>query len=127
MAAIESKRSIPLAQLSARKKQQNRKRPRKLPTLFKPVITKRGKTTIHRYDGRRFYRFDEIMGKTVDFVEIYCAADYHGIDIRFKDKTVLTFVIDPGFALEIKHSDWKTGNWRPIKKWPLIHSQSHRT
>ncbi|SRR6266567_1503714 len=147
MAAIESKRSIPLAQLSDRKKHSvisdhhsvpnRRRRPgsvrrkprknRKLPTLFKPVITKRGKTTIRHYDGRRSYRFDEIMGKTVDFAEIYCSADYHGIDIRFKDKTVLSFVIEPGFTVQIKHSDWKTGDWRPIKQWPLIHSQSHRT
>ncbi len=147
MAAIESKRSIPLAQPSARKKHSAisnqhsapnrprrsgsaRQKPgknRKLPTLFTPVITRRGKTTIRRYDGRRFYRFDEFMGKTVDLVEIYCAADYHGMDIRFKDKTVLSFVIEPGFTLETKHSDWKTGNSRPIKQWPLIQSQTHRT
>jgi hypothetical protein len=39
---------------------------------------------------------------------------------------VLHFVIDPGFTLETEYSDWKTGNWRPIKRWPLIHSESHR-
>jgi len=125
--AISTQHSAPDRHGRSGRARQPAKKVRKLPTLFKPVITKRGKTTIRRYDGRRFYRFDEIMGKTVDFVEIYCAADYHGINIRFKDKTVLNFVIEPGFTLEAKHSDWKTGNWRPIKKWPLIHSQSHRT
>jgi hypothetical protein len=146
MAAIESKRSVPLAQPGARKKHSAisnqhsapnrhrrpgsvRRKPgknRKLPTLFEPVITRRGKTTLRRYDGRRFYRFNEIKGKIVDFVEVYLSSDYHSINVRFADKTVLTFVVEPGFTLETAHSDWKTGNGRSIKKWPLMHSESHR-
>jgi len=42
------------------------------------------------------------------------------------DKTALTFAIEPAFTLETEHADWKTGDWRPIKKWPLIHSESHK-
>ncbi len=152
MAAIESKRSVPLAQLNAGKKrsainpqysasQQARKsrprspgrnqpkrrtRSRRLPTLLKPIITKRGKTTIRRYDGRRFYRFDEIKGKTVEHVELFFCAEYHSIDVRFDDMTSLHFVVEPGFTLEAEHSDLKSDNWRSIKKWPLMHSQSHR-
>jgi len=36
------------------------------------------------------------------------------------------FVIDPGSMLETEYADVKTGDWRPIKRWPLIHSQTHR-
>jgi hypothetical protein len=44
----------------------------------------------------------------------------------FQDKTALHFVIDPGFTLETGYADWKTGNWRRIKLWPLIRSRSLR-
>jgi len=27
--------------------------------------------------------------------------------------------------LETEYADWKTGNWRPIKRWPLIRSETH--
>jgi hypothetical protein len=62
----------------------------------------------------------------VDFVEVFLCAGYNCVDVRFDDKTALTFAIEPGFTLETEHADWKTGNWRPIKRWPLIHSESHR-
>ncbi len=106
-------------------KPKSRKRER-VPASLRFTETKRGKTTIRRYRGRTFYRFDEFNGKTVDFVEVFTAGEYHAIDVRFQDKTALHFVIDPGFTLETEHADWKTGNWRPIKRWPLIHSESHR-
>ena len=103
----------------------HRKRER-LPPSLRFTETKRGKTTVRRYSGRTFYRFEEIKGKPVDFVEVFTAGEYHSIDVRFEDKTALHFVIDPGFILETEYADWKTGNWRPIKRWPLIHSETHR-
>ena len=88
--------------------------------------TKRGKTTVRRYSGRTFYRFEEVKGKTVDLVEVFTAGEYHSIDVRFQDKTALQFVIDPGFTLETEYADWKTGNWRSLKRWPLIRNETHR-
>ena len=116
------KSGITEARTSTRK---HRKRER-LPPSLRFTETRRGKTTIRRYRGRTFYRFDEFKSKIVDFVEVFTAGEYHSIDVRFQDKTTLHFVIDPGFTLETEHADWKTGNWRPIKRWPLIHSESHR-
>lgn len=95
---------------------------RSLPSLPMPIITKRGQTTIRRYDGRRFYRFEEAKGKPVDYVEVFTSGEYHALDVRFQDKTAMHFVIEPGFTLDTEYCDWKTGNWRPIKKWPLIRS-----
>jgi len=40
------------------------------------------------------------------------------------DKTAMHFAIDPGFTVEPGYSDWKTGNRRRIKNWPLIRSAS---
>jgi len=119
MAALESKRSSRRAQ-PARKT----RKPQRIPSLPKPIITRRGKTTIHRYNGRRFHRFEEAQGKPLDYIEFFTAGEYHSIDVRFQDKTTMHFVIEPGFTLEADYSDWKTGNWRPIKRWPPIRSQS---
>ena len=65
---------------------------------------------------------EEVKGKVVEYVEIYNSSDYHSIDVRFQDKTALHFVIDPGFLLEAEYDDWKTGNFRRIKRWPAIRS-----
>ena len=111
-------------------KHRNPKKPKKrerLPASLRFTETKRGKTTIRRYRGRRFYRFEEVKGKLVDLVEIFTAGESHSIEVRFQDKTALHFVIDPGFILETEYADWKTGNWRPIKRWPPIHSETHRS
>jgi hypothetical protein len=102
------------------------KRRERLPPSLRFTETKRGKTRVRRYSGRTFYRFEEVKGKPVDFVEVFTAGEYHSIAVRFEDKTALHFVIDPGFILETEYADWKTGNWRPIKRWPLIHSETHR-
>src|SRR5215471_17323795 len=136
MAAIESKRSkqekaISNQQLAISQGKTHTKtagftrkeRLPSLPALPPPRITKHGKTTIRRYrGGRSFYRFEEIKGKPVEFVEVFTACDYHCIDIRFEDKTALHFIIDPGFTLDTEYSNWKTGNLRRIKRWPLIRS-----
>jgi hypothetical protein len=141
MAAIQGKHSPSRAQGSRRsvhaktkpqispRKHRNPKKPKKrerLPASLRFTETKRGKTTVRRYSGRTFYRFEEVKGKPVDFVEVFTAGEYHSIDVRFQDKTELHFIIEPGFTLETQYADWKTGNWRPIKRWPLIRSETHR-
>ena len=82
MAANESKRS-PLRAQPARK---SRKRQR-VPRLPKPIITRRGKTTIRRYKGRHFHRFEEAQGKPLDYIEFFSSGEYHSISICFQDKT----------------------------------------
>jgi hypothetical protein len=131
MAISKAKRSHSLAQSRAPKsalpetpKQEKkpRRKHRELPLLPPPVVTRRGKTTIRQFSGRAFHRMEEVKGKVVEYVEIYNSGDYHSIDIRFQDKTALHFVIDPGFLLETEYDDWKTGNFRRIKRWPVIRS-----
>jgi hypothetical protein len=133
MAVTENKRSLPSAQpttitakhrSSKRATKPNRKKRERLPASLRFTVTKRGKTTIRRYPGRSFHRFEEAKGKALDYVEFFTMGEYHCIDIAFEDKTAMHFVIEPSFTLETDYADWKTGNWRPIKRWPNIRSAS---
>jgi hypothetical protein len=148
MAAIEGKHSASSAQHRAskgqsasnsqrltRKQRGQSRKPRRrsklkkresVPPSLRFTESKRGKTTVRRYSNRRFYRLEEVKGKTVEFVEVFVAAEYSSINVRFADKTSLHFVVEPGFTLEPEYADLKTGDWRRIKKWPLIRSESHR-
>jgi hypothetical protein len=107
MAVIESKRSSRRTQPAT------------------PNTTTRSKTTSRRprqNATRRSYRFKDVKGKPVDFVEVYTSGDYNCIDVRFLDKTALTFEIDFGFTVQAGYSRWKAGNQRLVKEWPLIWS-----
>ena len=138
MAVIESKRSsspkqpakTPTAKHRSAKRaianrkvsKPNRKKCERLPASLRPIITKRGKTTIRRYPGRSFHRFEEAQGKPIDYVEFFTSGEYHAIAVYFQDKTLMHFVIDPGFTLQPEYADLKSGDWRRIKRWPLIRS-----
>lgn len=129
MAAIESKRSVSLAQARARQPRNSkptRKKRETLPASLRSTVTQRGKTTIRRFPGRTFHRFAEAKGKALDYVEFFTMGEYHCIDVAFEDKTAMHFVIEPTFTLETDYADWKTGDWRQLKKWPLIHSETNR-
>lgn len=45
------------------------------------------------------------------------------IVIVFQDKTVLSLDLDPHCAIFPEMSDWKTDNWRGIKRWPPVKNQ----
>src|SRR5580765_2049202 len=129
MAAIESKRSVSLAQPRARQPRNSKpahRKPTKLPASLRSTVTQRGKTTIRRFPGRTFHRFEEAKGKPIDYIEFFTMGEFHCIDVAFEDKTAMQFVIEPTFTLETDYADWKTGDWRPLKKWPLIHSETNR-
>ena len=105
------------------KKPHHRKKPRRrryVSLLPPPVITRRGKTTIRRYSGRSVHHMEEVKGKIVDSVEFFTSSESHSIDVRFQDKTTLHFSIDPGFLLETEYVDWRTGDYRRIKRWPTL-------
>jgi hypothetical protein len=127
MAVIESKRSSAHTQPTTTSPSKHRSSTRKkLPASLRSTVTRRGKTTIRRFPGRNFHRFEEAKGKAIDYIEFFTSDGFHNIDIAFDDKTAMHFVIEPSFTLETDYADWKTGNWRPLKKWPLIPSASGR-
>src|SRR5260221_10568968 len=101
MADTQGKHSVPRAQgrrrahaatkppASPKPKAKTRKRTRRIPRLPKPIITNRRNTTIRRYNGRRFYHFEEVKRKTVDYVEVFTAAEYHSIYVPFQGNTAM--------------------------------------
>jgi hypothetical protein len=126
MAVIESKRSSARTQPTTPTAKHRSSKRKKLPASLQSTVTRRGKTTIRRFPGRSFHRFEEAKGKAIDYIEFFTSDGFHNIDIAFDDKTAMHFVIEPSFTLETDYADWKTGNWRPLKKWPLIPSASGR-
>ncbi|MBZ5504534.1 MAG: hypothetical protein LAO78_03505 [Acidobacteriia bacterium] len=125
MAVTESKRSSAHAQpatTSTAKHRSSTRRRQQLPDSLRSTVTKRGKTTIRRFPGRSFHRFEEAKGKAIDYIEFFTSDGFHNIDIAFEDRTAMHFVIEPSFNLETDYADWKTGNWRSLKRWPPIRS-----
>jgi hypothetical protein len=76
--------------------------------------------------GRRLVEFPQVKGKKLEAVEFSTAAENHAISLRFHDKTMLTLDIEPGFTVYADYADWKTGDHRPIKRWPPVRSRVFR-
>lgn len=100
-----------------------RKKRERLPASLRFTETRRGKTTIRRFSHRTFYKMEEFKGKIVDYAQIFTSGEYSSISVRFQDKTSVDFVIDPCFTVDTDYTDWKSGDMRRIKRWPLIHSE----
>jgi hypothetical protein len=71
---------------------------------------------------RRILRFPRVKGKTIELVELSASLDEYTIDIRFEDKTVLTFDVEACFFILPELLDWKTGNYKLLKRWRPFHS-----
>src|SRR5437899_2083127 len=70
----------------------------------------------------RLVQFPEARGRTVERVELSADSDFPCISIRFTDSTDLTFVIDPALTFQADYSEWKAGNQKILKRWPVFRS-----
>jgi hypothetical protein len=75
---------------------------------------------------RRVLKFPQAKGKVVERVELDVSPDYYIIDIRFQDKTTLSFELEPCVMVYPEISNWKTGEYKPLKRWRPVHSRSSR-
>jgi len=78
---------------------------------------------------KQYLKFPQVKGKVVERVEFTVNADDDcSLEIRFDDKTALNFGIEqePGLRVTPDYANWKTGNWKPIKRWRPVHSRSSR-
>jgi hypothetical protein len=57
---------------------------------------------------------------TLQFVEMWTAADFPCVEIGFEDKTALLVIMDTCLTMEPVYSDWKTGNQRFLRRWPAV-------
>ena len=90
-------------------------------TAGKPWVT--GKTARRRPKRRQALRFDEVIGKTVEFIEMGTDAHFPCVEIAFDDKTALVVVMNTRLSMEPTYSDWKTGNQRLLRQWPAVDCQ----
>jgi hypothetical protein len=68
--------------------------------------------------------FPDVTGKSVEAVELRPSDTGYSIGILFIDRTYLSFDIEPQMTFSIvpELSSWKTGNYKPLKRWRPITS-----
>lgn len=72
--------------------------------------------------SRKRPAFTEVKGKVVERVEVSTSHDNCSIGILFQDRTYLAFDVDPILRITPDFSDWKTGNYKLLKRWPPVDS-----
>lgn len=72
--------------------------------------------------NERVLTFPEAKGKIVAEVELSFSSDCNVIEVVFQDKTSLTFNIEPCFQVRPEIVSWKSGSYKPLKRWRPVHS-----
>jgi hypothetical protein len=70
----------------------------------------------------RVLKFPKAKGKIVAEVELSISPDYNVVEIVFTDKTSLNFQIEPCFQVVPETVNWKSGEYKPVKRWRPVHS-----
>lgn len=71
----------------------------------------------------RLVRFPQARGRMVEMVELSLDPEFHCVSIHFKDNTDLTVVIDTALTFRAEYSEWKAGNQKVLKRWPVVRRQ----
>jgi hypothetical protein len=66
--------------------------------------------------------FTEIKGKIVEGVELMPSENGCAIGIMFRDRTYLSFDVEPYITNSPELSDWKTKNYKPLQRWRPMHN-----
>ena len=72
-------------------------------------------------------KFPQVKGKIIQTIELVVSPDECVIDIGFDDRTSLSFDVEACAVIVPELADWKTGEYKPLKRWRRIHSRSFRT
>jgi hypothetical protein len=82
------------------------------------------KKVTHSRRKRTRNAFAAVKGKIVEGVELKPSEHGYGVGIMFQDRTYLSFdvEIEPRITIQPELSDWKTGNYKPLKRWRTMHS-----
>jgi hypothetical protein len=62
--------------------------------------------------------FKEAAGKTLESVELWIESDKGNVLLNFTDKTSLQIDVAPTYMSEATYYDLKSGDSRPIRRWP---------
>lgn len=66
--------------------------------------------------------FSEVKGKIVEAIEMTATEAGYAIGIMFQDRTYLCFDVEPFVMVIPDLSDWKTENYKPLKRWRPVQS-----
>jgi len=72
--------------------------------------------------NQRVQKFPAAKGKIIAEVELSISPDYNVVEIVFTDKTSLNFQIEPCFQVAPETVSWKSGTYKPLKRWRPVHS-----
>jgi hypothetical protein len=75
---------------------------------------------------RRVLTFPPAKGKIIAEVELSVSSDYNIIEIIFQDKTSLEFDLESCVRVFPELINWKSGNYKPLKRWRPLQSRSSR-
>jgi hypothetical protein len=64
--------------------------------------------------------FAQFKGKIVEDIEARTTDDGCAIGIMFDDRTYLSFDVEMGVTILPELSSFKTGEYRPLKRWRAI-------
>ncbi len=73
---------------------------------------------------QRVLKFPTAKGKIIAEVELSISPDYNIIEVVFQDKTSLTFNLDSRVQIAPELVSWKSGSYKPIKRWRPVLSES---
>ena len=79
------------------------------------------KRTRNKPDSR-VLKFPQAKGKVVAEVELSLSSDYNIVEVVFQDKTSLTFNLESCLQITPEIVSWKSGNYKPMKRWRPVHS-----
>jgi len=75
------------------------------------------KSTKRKSAYQRVHKFPQAKGKIIAELELSLSPDYNIIEVVFQDKTSLTFNLDSRVQIAPELVSWKSGSYRPLKRW----------
>jgi hypothetical protein len=85
------------------------------------MANRKGKSSAKR-PSRHYHSFTQFKGKTVDRIEAHITDYGCAVGVMFDDRTYLSFEIETELTVRPDYSDWKTGNYKPLKHWRSLRS-----
>jgi hypothetical protein len=76
------------------------------------------RTRSQKHHSRHYHSFTQFKGKIVDRITAHITDYGCAIGVMFDDRTYLSFEVETGGVTILPDlSDWKTGNYKPLKRW----------
>jgi hypothetical protein len=75
---------------------------------------------------QRVLKFPQAKGKIIADVELSVSPDYNIVEIIFQDKTALAFDLEPCVRVFPELISWKSGEYKPVRRWRPVHSRLSR-